>query len=123
MTEQEITNNLNAMLEMVHDGKIIEAIDRFYHDDLVTQEGVSGMPLEGGKQAYLNKYRQFLSDMTRVTTFKGTAGQTGKNVSTIKWELDFDNKGENWGAIKMNELAVQEWQDGKIFRETFFYKN
>lgn len=122
MTEQEIKNNLNGMLEMVHDGKILEAIDKYYHDDVVTQEGVNGEPLVGGKKQYLENYSEFLNNMNRVTTFKGTPGVTGANVSTIGWELDFDNKLPSWGTVKFNELAVQEWQDNKIIRETFFYK-
>lgn len=122
MTEQEIKNRLNGMLEMVHSGKILEAIDEYYHDDVVTQEGVNGEPLVGGKKQYLENYTEFLNNMSRVTTFKGTAGVTGANVSTIGWELDFDNKLPSWGTVKFNELAVQEWQDNKIIRETFFYK-
>ena len=89
---------------------------------LVTQEGVNGEPLVGGKKAYLEGYKEFLENMSRVTTFKGTPGLTGVNVSTIGWELDFDNKLPQWGTVNFNELAVQEWKDGKIYRETYFYK-
>ena len=121
MTDQEIKNSLNDLLAMVHDGKIIEAIDKYYHDEVVTQEGVAGEPSVGGKKGYIEHYKKFLADMTRITTFKGTPGLTGQNVSTIAWELDFDNKGP-FGVVKFTELALQEWQDNKIIRETFFYR-
>lgn len=121
MSEQEIQKNINGLLEMAHEGKILEAIDKYYHDDLVTQEGVNGKPLEGGKKAYLEGYKTFLDNMTRVTTFKGTPGATGIGVSSIQWELDFDNKLPEWGTVNFKEIAVQEWKDGKIYRETYFY--
>jgi len=122
MTDNEIKEQLDGMLTMVHNGEILEAIDKYYHDELVTQEGVNGEPLVGGKKAYLEGYKEFLENMSRVTTFKGTPGLTGVNVSTIGWELDFDNKLPQWGTVNFNELAVQEWKDGKTYRETYFYK-
>lgn len=121
MTEREIKENVNGLLQMAHDGKILEAIDTYYHDDVVTQEGLSGTPSKGGKKAYLENYKTFLDNMSRVTTFKGTPGETGLGVSTIQWNLDFDNKLPSWGTVKMKEVAVQEWKDGKIYRETYFY--
>ncbi|MCB0448050.1 MAG: hypothetical protein KDD03_11175 [Gelidibacter sp.] len=121
MTDQQIKENVEGLLSMAHEGKILEAIDKYYHDDLVTREGVNGEPLVGGKKAYLEGYKTFLDNMTRVTTFKGTAGETGLGVSTIQWELDFDNALPSWGTVNMKEIALQEWKDGKIYRETYFY--
>ncbi|MCB0388790.1 MAG: hypothetical protein KDD23_09055 [Winogradskyella sp.] len=60
MSEQEIQKNLNDMLGMVLDGKILEAIDKYYHDDVVSQEGIDGAPSLGGKKAYLDNYKVFL---------------------------------------------------------------
>ncbi|WP_103070165.1 nuclear transport factor 2 family protein [Aquimarina sediminis] len=119
MTEQQINESIHGLLNLAHDGKILEAIDKYYHDDVVTQEGLNGEPRKGGKKSYLEFYKDFLDNMTEVNTFKGKAHLVGENVSAIAWDLDFNNN--LWGKINFTELAIQEWKDGKIFKETYFY--
>jgi hypothetical protein len=82
---------------------------------------VAGKPSEGGKKKLLENYKIFLDNMTEVNTYKGKLVSVGENVSAIEWELDFKNNLPGWEVIKLTEIAVQEWKDGKITRETFFY--
>lgn len=121
MTHEEIKNAANGLINMAHEGKILEAMDKYYDDNIVTQEGVKGKPSEGGKKGLLANYKIFLDNMTEVKTYKGKIASVGENVSAIEWELDFKNNLPGWEAVKLTEIAVQEWKDGKITRETFFY--
>lgn len=121
MTHEEIKTAANGLISMAHNGKILEAIDKYSDDNIVTQEGVTGKPSEGGKKKLLENYKIFLDNMTEVNTYKGKLVSVGENVSAIEWELDFKNNLPSWEVIKLTEIAVQEWKDGKITRETFFY--
>lgn len=121
MAHEEIRNAANGLIEMAHAGKILEAMDKFYADDVATQEGLNGKPSEGGKAKLLENYKVLLDNMTEVKTYKGKVASVGENISAIEWELDFKNNLPGWEAVKLTEIAVQEWKDGKITRETFFY--
>jgi hypothetical protein len=37
----------------------------------------------------------------------------------IVYRIDADHA--EWGALKMSEVAIQEWSNGKIVREKFVY--
>lgn len=121
MTHEEIRTAATDLITMAMNGKILEAMDKYSDDNIVTQEGVTGKPSEGGKKKLLENYKIFLDNMTEVNTYKGKLVSVGENVSAIEWELDFKNNLPGWEVIKLTEIAVQEWKDGKIARETFFY--
>jgi hypothetical protein len=41
------------------------------------------------------------------------------NKAFIVWRIDADHA--DWGTLKMSEVAIQEWSDGKVVREKFVY--
>ena len=41
------------------------------------------------------------------------------NKAFIVYRIDADHA--EWGTMKMSEVAIQEWSNGKVVREKFVY--
>ena len=118
MTQKEIQTSLNELIQLVENGKALEAFDKFYHDDFVAQENQTEARI--GKASSRKFEENFLNNIENLRTYKATATMFGTNVSAIAWEIDMDHK--EWGILNMTEINLQIWEDGKIIRETYNYK-
>jgi lactam utilization protein B len=118
MTELEIkTARLN---ELISNGEGLKAIESFYAEKVIMQENEE-IP-RFGKQACLENEKQ---NLKRVKTVSGKllnqAIDFRKNVVLSEWEIiciTHDDK--KW---KLTEVSVQQWEDGMIVREKFYYKD
>jgi hypothetical protein len=105
---------LNAMIQQ---GKIMEAMNEFYTDDLVMAENDNEPTV--GLAANLEREQAFVDNTTWYgLELKGVA--VGDNLSMVEWWMDFHNT--QYGArLAFTQVAVQRWRDGKIFDERFYY--
>lgn len=115
---EQIEKNVRELINLVENGKALEAFDKFYHDKLVMQEN-DGEP-RIGKKANREFEEWFMANVTHIREYKSTGFLVGSNVSAIAWKVDIDHKA--WGVVNMTEINLQEWKDGKIIKETFHYK-
>lgn len=119
MTPSQIESSLQELNGLVVGGKLMDAFEKFYHDDVVMQE--NNLAPTVSKRANRQRERQFLDN---VTEFRGAevkgAGVNG-NLSYVVWHYDYTHK--EWGVRNYTQVSVQEWQDGKIIREIFVYNN
>ena len=37
----------------------------------------------------------------------------------VEWHFDYTHR--DWGVRKYNQVTVQEWKDGRIISERFYY--
>ena len=112
-------NNLDAQLnQMILDGRILDAFDRFYADDVVMQEN-SAEPT-AGKAANRAREEEFVASIAEVHETKvGAIGTNGDDTTFGVWILDATYKG---GArVRLEQVAVRRWKDGKVVREQFFH--
>jgi hypothetical protein len=114
----EIEIKVKELIALVEEGKALEAFDKFYADDLVMQENDTEPRI--GKAANREFEEWFLNNVETVREYRSTGLLVGSNVSAIAWKVDIDHK--EWGTVNMTEINLQEWKDGKIVKETFFYK-
>lgn len=118
MTTQEVANRL---VELSRQGKIMEAQQELYGDDIVSREPdhAPGIKLARGKQAVGEKGMQFAS---MIEENHGAVildpVVVGRHFS-VGWTLDVTMKG--MGRTKLEEICVYEVKDGKIMNEQFFY--
>ena len=42
----------------------------------------------------------------------------GDGVTMCEWHFDYTHA--EWGDVKYDQIAVQEWENGQIVRERFF---
>ena len=115
MTEAQITTAVDELIALVAEGKPMEAFAKFYHDDIekTDLDGVS----HRGKALNDKMGHEQLAGIVGVRDFS-TVGRIVKgNRSFIVWSIDLDNTS---GQLKVVEVAIQDWQDGKIIRERYF---
>ena len=117
---------MSALLEKIDDlndlvlqGKALEAFEKYYHDDVIMQEN-EGAPTIG-KAANRQREIDFFSAITEFRSAKPLKITVGEDISMVQWQYDYTHKG--WGVRNYSQVSVQEWKDGKIIREQFFYGN
>lgn len=93
----------------------MDAFEKFYHDDLekTDLDGVT----HRGKTLIEQLGHQQLASILQVRDFSAVARVVKGNRSFIVWSVDLDNTS---GLLNVVEVAIQDWQDGKIIRERYF---
>lgn len=113
----DLQQRVNDLNDHIQNGKIMEAMRKFYSDDVVMAENNS--PPTIGLQANLEREQAFVDNTTWYgLELKGVA--LGENLSTVIWDMDFHNI--QYGArLAFTQVAVQQWREGKIVDERFYY--
>jgi len=114
VTLLEKISDLNGLV--LH-GKALEAFDRYYHDEVVMQENENAPTI--GKIANRKREEDFFSSITEFRSAKPLKVSAGDGVTMVEWYYDYTHK--DWGVRNYRQVSVQEWRDGKIVKEQFFY--
>jgi ketosteroid isomerase-like protein len=111
---QELDKQLN---DDVLSGKIMEAFEKYYADDLVMQEN-SEEPRRG-KAENRKAEEQFMASVEAFNGASVKASAVNGDVTFSEWEMDITFKGGS--RVTMSQVAVRKWKNGKIVHERFFY--
>ena len=120
-TNLETTIDLKAAFEdikeLVLQGKAMEAFEKYYGEDVVMQENEN--PPTIGKDSNRRREEEFFSKIVefRAGELKNVA--FGENVIISEWFYDYTH--EDWGKRTYHQVSVQQWRDGKVFHERFYY--
>jgi hypothetical protein len=119
MTRTEIERSLNDLNTLVLEGKMLDAFDKYYHDDVVMQE--NNLPPTVSKDENRKREIDFLNNISefRGAQVKGMA--VGDGISFVIWNYDYTHK--EWGVRNYSQVSVQHWKEGKIINEQFLYSN
>jgi ketosteroid isomerase-like protein len=98
-------------------GKIMDAFEKYYADDVVMQEN-SEEPRKG-KEANRKAEQEFMASVEAFNGASVKASAVNGDVTFSEWEMDITFKGGH--RVKMNQVAVRQWKNGKIAHERFFY--
>ncbi len=113
----DIEANVKDLNQMILEGKMLDAFEKHYADDVVMQE--INMEPTVGKDANREREKKWLDG---ITDFRGAEVKNvavGDNVSMVEWFMDYSHK--EYGDVKMAQVAVQNWKDGKIVKEVFYH--
>ena len=112
----EIISDLN---DLVLQGRALEAFEKYYHDEVVIQEN-DQLPTVGKKN---NRalIKRFMASVTEFRSAKPLKVAIGQSISMVEWQYDYTHK--DYGEVKYIQLAVQEWEKGKIVKEKFYYND
>ncbi len=116
---QNVKHNVEQLNNMILEGKALDAFELYYDDEVVMQENSDEPTI--GKDANRIKELDFFGS---ITAFRGATVESvaiGENVSMVVWHYDYTHK--QWGDRKYTQVAVQNWKEGKIIKEQFFYGN
>ena len=112
MTQQEIEAAINELNSLVLEGKLLDAFEKYYHEDVQMQE--NDLPATVSKEANRKREQVFLQNVTdfRKAEVKGVA--VSGNAAFVIWHYDYTHK--EWGVRNYSQVNVQEWEDGKIVK-------
>jgi len=112
-----IGNQVQAVIDGIVAGKIMETFDAYYADDVVMSENQKDERVgKAANQAYELKF------LENVQEFHGA--KVGRVIveedhAAVEWTFDITFKGGN--RVNMQQVALQTWKDGKIIREDFYH--
>ena len=119
MTRTQIETALTDLNKLVIEGKLMDAFEKYYHDDVSMQENNAAPTISKS----VNRERE-LAFLDSITEFRGAEVKgmaVGDNISYVTWHYDYTHK--EWGLRNYTQISVQHWKDGKIINEQFIYSN
>jgi hypothetical protein len=113
----ELLEKINDLNKLIVHGKALEAFEKYYHEDVVMQENEN--PPTISKPANRKREEEFNSKISEFREAQPLKVTTGDNITMVEWHFDYTHK--DWGVRNYNQVSVQEWSDGKIVKEIFYY--
>jgi ketosteroid isomerase-like protein len=108
---------LNEFIAVVESGDHAGAIELYYIEDASMQENAAAPRV--GRDVLVARERGVLALMSHVYS-KAMSSVVEDDRVAIHWIFELTDKS---GKVRrVDEVAVQEWRDDKIFRERFFYE-
>lgn len=102
---------------MVLQGKAMEAFEKYYHDEVTMQE--NNLPPTTGKDANRKREEEFFANITEFRGAQPLKVTAGEGTTMVQWHYDYTHR--EWGKRDYVQVSVQQWKDGKIIHEQFFY--
>ena len=114
-----LLEKINDLNDLVLQGKALEAFDIYYDDEVVMQENENTPTV--GKEANRKREEDFFSSITEFRGARPLKVTAGNGVTMVQWHYDYTH--QEWGLRNYIQISVQEWKNGKIVKEQFFYGN
>jgi len=107
------------MYAMLANGKMLEAFEKYYHNDVVMEEA-SG-EVRKGKNVNLEFQKKFVEGVKEIHGFTVKSVTSNEHDGVTMVESLFDATMHDGTRAKMEEVAVQHWQGDLIIHERFYY--
>mgnify|MGYP001802687050 CR=1 FL=1 len=110
---------IQEMYQMIGEGQMLEAFDRFYHENIEMVEATG--EVRSGK-AFNRQFEE--KWMASIQEFHGggynaiTSNEDAKTTMVEAWS---DVTFKDGNRMKLEEVAVQTWEGDQIVRERFYY--
>ncbi|MDX2216447.1 MAG: SnoaL-like domain-containing protein [Oculatellaceae cyanobacterium bins.114] len=119
--EVQTTTDLKVIFEdikqLVLQGQVMQVFEKYYDENVVMQENETSPTI--GKAANRVREEAFFAN---VVEFRGAEVKNvafGENVIISEWFLDYTHA--EWGKRTYHQVSVQQWRDGKVIHERFYY--
>lgn len=121
----------DLQLKAANPATIFDAVDTYYADDIVIVEATG--ETFNGKETQKGRIGDFMDSLEEVhrSEIKAIAAheaEPGTGVVFVESMMDatFKRDGadasfEQGGRMTIEEVAVQQWRDGKVVHERFYY--
>ena len=111
-----IRETVQAVIDGILAGKILETFDRYYADNVVMTE--NGAEERVGKAANRGYEESFVNNVEFHAATVGRVIVEGDH-SAVEWTFEFTPKGGE--RLTQKQVAVQTWKDGRVVREDFYH--
>lgn len=105
--------------DLVLQGKTMKAFEKYYDDEVIMQENEAKPTV--GKVANRIREVAFLNNITEFRVTRPLKVTVGQGVTMVEWHYDYTHK--EWGERNYTQISVQEWKNGKIIKEKFYYNS
>jgi len=112
-----LQDRLEDLFSYIREGRILDAINEFYAEDAVMQE--NNLPPTVGREANLEREKQFLSTVKEWQRFDVTAKGVGEDVTFYETVMDWI--ATDGTPVHVEQVVVAKWQDGKIINERYYH--
>lgn len=112
-----LLEKISDLNDLILQGKALEAFEKYYHPDVIMQENES--PPTVGKINNKAREEEFYASITEYRGAKPLKVTIGEGSSMVEWHYDYTHK--DWGIRNYRQVSVQEWKDGLIIHEKFYY--
>jgi ketosteroid isomerase-like protein len=116
MTLREKTQDI---YNLVGQGKLLDAFDKYYADDVVLTEPRGTWK---GKAACRAHEVEFLSMVKEFHGMEVKAITSDEEAGIVMHETSMDITFQDGNRVNMEQVGVQKWKDGKIVHERFYYQ-
>ncbi|MGI9544970.1 MAG: nuclear transport factor 2 family protein [Cyclobacteriaceae bacterium] len=120
--EAQVVNlkeRVKALDQQVLEGKILEAVEAFFHPDVVTKEG-NGSETHGLAEIQ-EKLQNFFQGISSVNEIRLHSQTVGDEVTMS--EFTFDLTQTDGSPILWNEVLRRKWKDGLVINERYYTAN
>jgi len=114
-----LQDRLEDLFSYIREGRILDAINEFYAEDAVMQE--NNLPPTVGREANLEREKQFLSTIQEWQRFDVTAKGVGEDVTFYETVMDWVTT--DGTQVHVEQVVVAKWQDGKIINERYYHNS
>lgn len=112
-----LLEKINDLNDLILQGKALDAFEKYYHHDVVMQENESQPTV--GKIANFQREKEFFAAVTEFRGAKPLNVTIGEGVTMVQWHFDYTHK--DWGVRNYMQVSVQQWKNGQIIKEQFYY--
>ncbi len=112
-----LQDRLEDLLSYIREGRILDAVNEFYAEGAVMQE--NSLPPTVGREANLERERQFLSTVKDWKQFDVIAKSVGDDVTFYETAMDWTTT--DGTAVHVEQVVVAKWLDGKIINERYYH--
>lgn len=116
MTLEQKTRDL---VEMTENGHIIEAIDKYYADDVVILEATGETAT--GKEKQKERMHEWMASIEEMHDGGTHAIAADEDAGISMVESWVEATFKDMGRVKMEEVERYKWRDGKIAEARFYY--
>jgi ketosteroid isomerase-like protein len=115
-----LSDDLRDFIGLCEGGRTLDAIERFYADDVVVIENHERA--RAGRAACLAFEKEALARLPEPAKLlaRAHAAHAQAGVAFIEWVIRF--VGEDGRPMRLDEVAVQRWAGGRIVEERFYYE-
>jgi len=108
------------LYQQIGSGKLLDAFEQYYAEGVVMEEPTGSRT---GKEACRAYEHQFLDNVQEFhgMEIKAISEDVPNNKVLIEVAMDITFKGGH--RVNMEQVAVQNWENGQITRERFYYNH
>jgi ketosteroid isomerase-like protein len=114
MNTLDLDSQLN---KLIIQRKSQEAFLTFYADDVIAQE--NDEPERTGREAWMRGREEMERNIKKFEA-RVLAHAANGDISFSEWEYSLELEG--MGPLKIVQVTVRRWKDGKVVRERFYHK-